>query len=367
MIACPEHGILAGRARQADIPMVPIEKGGALDLAAIRKLAAHLRRGEIDLIHSHNGRTAFIAAMAVLTAGRGHTVATQHFTSPARVGRHGLKGWLGRLLHTWVARHTDHTVAISEVVRQAILSRRESTPETVTMVWNGISDPAVRSLQDSTTVRKTLQVPAKAPLIVSAARLEPEKAVHVLVDAMAQLLPAFPHAVCLVAGEGHQRAALEAQIERLGLRDSVRLIGYQSDVHSIVRAADVFVLPSPAEPFGLALVEAMALGKPVVATMAGGPSEIVQDGESGLLASPDNAASLSVAIGRLLSDTAFSQAIGRRGRERFLRHFTARRMARDMNTIYRQTLDHVAARTHVGQNPIPGADKAPTLTSGMRT
>ncbi|MGC8539907.1 MAG: glycosyltransferase family 4 protein, partial [Phycisphaerae bacterium] len=114
----------------------------------------------------------------------------------------------------------------------------------------------------------------------------------------------------------------------------IALLGFRSDVSALMSACDIFVLPAPAEPFGLVLIEAMALGKPVIAAAAGGPLEIVADGETGLLFEPGNAESLAQAIKRLLADPELRQRMGEAGRKRYEEHFTARRMASDVLAAY---------------------------------
>ncbi len=114
----------------------------------------------------------------------------------------------------------------------------------------------------------------------------------------------------------------------------ITLLGFRSDVSALMSACDIFVLPAPAEPFGLVLIEAMALGKPVIAAAAGGPLEIVADGETGLLFEPGNAESLSSAIRRLLADPDLRRRMGIAGRKRYTQKFTARRMAENMQNVY---------------------------------
>jgi glycosyltransferase involved in cell wall biosynthesis len=131
---------------------------------------------------------------------------------------------------------------------------------------------------------------------------------------------------------------LQGRIETLALTDRVRLLGFRDDVRSIMAAGDVFVLPAKAEPFGLVLVEAMALGKPVIATRAGGPLDIVVPGATGLLVEPGSSAELAEAILALLADAAEREAMGARGRERYEQVFTVDRMAGAMAAVYRQCL-----------------------------
>ena len=114
----------------------------------------------------------------------------------------------------------------------------------------------------------------------------------------------------------------------------ITLLGFRSDVSALMSACDIFVSPCPVEGFGLVLLEAMALGKPVIAAAAGGPLEIVADGETGLLFEPGNAESLSSAIRRLLADPDLRRRMGIAGRKRYAQKFTARRMAENMQKVY---------------------------------
>ena len=115
---------------------------------------------------------------------------------------------------------------------------------------------------------------------------------------------------------------------------SIYLLGFRSDVAALMAACDIFVLPAPAEPFGLVLIEAMAMGKPVIAAAAGGPLEIVADGETGLLFEPGDAASLAAAMRRLLENPDLRQRMGQAGRRRYEEMFTAQRMAENMAAVY---------------------------------
>jgi glycosyltransferase involved in cell wall biosynthesis len=337
-IGAPSPSSLAERAAQEGIPLFPIAKGRMPDWRAAVALRGLLRTGQVDVIHSHNGRTALIAAAAVALAGRGACVTTQHFLAPTRAGRTGPKALVSGLVHGWVERHTAHTVMISRAVRDAAVARGDTSADKATVVLNGIAPPDQAKLKRVDEVRRELGVAVDEPLVVCAARLEREKDVATLVGAMAAVVRAVPRARCVVAGTGAQRDELQGKIGAAGLADRVRLLGFRNDVHDLMNAGDVFVLPAPAEPFGLVVVEAMALAKPVIATAAGGPMEIVEDGRTGLLVAPGDSGAMAAAITRLLSDPGAASAMGAAGRERFVQHFTADRMARDMIAVYRRVL-----------------------------
>ena len=338
-IACPGASPLAVRAREEGIKVVPIEKRGFVDWNAVWILRKRLRAGELEVIHAHNGRTALAATLAVKLSARGRCVLTQHFLEPTRALRRGPKALLSKAMHRWISRSAGHTVAISEAVRAGICERGEAAGDKITVVPNGIATPVAEKLTPPGEMRAALGIAAEAQLIVCAARLEQEKDVRSLVAAMPGIVAAAPDAVCVIAGEGSQRAALEAQIGALGLAGSIRLLGFREDALSLIQAADIFVLPSLAEPFGLVLIEAMALGRPVIATRAGGPREIVEENVTGLLIPPGDPAALARAMQLLLKDKVLRIGMGQRGHERFEERFTAARMAQETLLIYRKVCD----------------------------
>ncbi len=337
-IACPSPSPLAERAEKLGVPVTPIAKNGLLDKVALKSLRGLFKENAVDVIHVHNGRTAMLAAVAHRLARRGHCVSTQHFINPSRVNRTGIKAVLSRVAHNWVSNHTDRFIAISRAVERGMAERDDGQPGRIFIIPNGIADFDANSITPSWKIRQELGIGPQTPLVVSATRLVPEKAVDSLIDAMAQLRTKHPTACCAIAGEGGERQALANRIEHLGLSDSVRLLGFRNDVASIIAAGDVFVLPSVNEPFGLVLLEAMALSKPVVSTAAGGPLEIVEEASTGLLVSPRRPDALADAIGRLLSDRPAAQEMGRRGRLHFEKHYTAGAMAAATAAVYRRAV-----------------------------
>ena len=332
-IACPSPAALEDAARREGLPTLTVPKRGLVDWQAARLLARRLKSGRTNIVHAHNGRTALAAALAVRLAGRGQCVMTQHFLEPNHATLSGPKATVSGAAHHWVVGQMSRILAISEAVRQAMLDRKEAPDRKITVVPNGISapDPA-----DPAATRRELGIAADTPLVVCAARLEREKDIASLISAMGIVRNTVPEVRCLVAGAGAEKAALEEQIEGLNLSGSVTLLGFRADATSLMAAADIFVLPSLAEPFGLVLLEAMALGRPVVATRAGGPLEIVVDGETGFLVPPSSPDALAEAVKRLIADPAAGRRLGENGLARFEQRFTAARMAQATLTVYAQ-------------------------------
>lgn len=172
-------------------------------------------------------------------------------------------------------------------------------------------------------------------VVACVARLNEWKGQDVLIDAAAILAPDIPHLqVRLVGdvyrGETEHRRALEEQVDRLGLHHVVRFEGERRDAHALIGTSDLLVLPSKrAEPFGMVLIEAMLLGRPVIATRAGGPTEIIDHGIDGLLVEPGDAAQLASAIAELVGDPPRAQGMAARGAER-AQVFTTSRMVSEV-------------------------------------
>ena len=330
-VACPTPAALEDAARRENLPTLPIPKRGLVDWRAAQTLARRLESGQTNIVHAHNGRTALAAALAVRLAGRGRCVMTQHFLEPNHATQRGPKAAVSSAAHHWVVGRMSRILAISEAVRQAMLDRGEAPEGKITVVSNGISAPEPA---DPAATRRALGIAADTPLVVCAARLEREKDIASLISAIGIVRNTVPDVRCLVAGAGSEKAALEAQVERLNLPGAVTLLGFRADATALMAAADLFVLPSLAEPFGLVLLEAMALGRPVVATRAGGPLEIVVDGETGLLVPPSSPEALAAAMERLIAGPAARRRLGENGRARFEQYFTAARMAQATLAVY---------------------------------
>ncbi|HEX8940922.1 MAG TPA: glycosyltransferase, partial [Candidatus Limnocylindrales bacterium] len=166
------------------------------------------------------------------------------------------------------------------------------------------------------------------------ARLEHEKGHPTLLDAWPTVLRAVPDASLLVVGEGSQREALEAQAEALGITSRVVFTGRRDDMPEVTAALDVAVLPSYREAQGLTILEAMALGRPVVASQVGGIPEMIEDGATGLLVPPHDADALAAAIIRLLLDHPYADTLARAGHDLVHERFCIELMVRAVESLY---------------------------------
>ena len=180
----------------------------------------------------------------------------------------------------------------------------------------------------------TLGIPPDAPVLGLVARLQSWKGIHVFVAALPQVLRAHPEAHAVVVGGDHPlepgyRLELEQLAARLGVGDRVHLTGYRPDARSWMRAFDVVIHASDNEPFGLVVLEAMALGKPLIAGAVGGPTELIRDGTEGFLVPFGDDAAMASRISQLLADPGLGRRMGAAALER-ARAFSPARFAGDV-------------------------------------
>jgi glycosyltransferase involved in cell wall biosynthesis len=204
-------------------------------------------------------------------------------------------------------------------------------PEDVTFVPNGIDGvPA----GDGERVRRELGVPQGAPLLGAVAVLREQKGLDVLVRALAEVLREVPDARLAVAGEGPERASLEALADELGIGPRIMLLGNRSDVPDLLAGFDVAVSASWFEGSPLAAMEYMDVGLPIVATRVGGMPDLIDDGVHGRLVEPGDAAGLAAAVVELLRDPERARAMGERARERRRAEFDLNGTVRALEAMY---------------------------------
>lgn len=276
-------------------------------------LVRDLRRYRADLVHTHLVHADVYGALA---AGRATLVSTKHNDDPFRTGpfRH-----VERLL----TRRAAKAICITESLARFNREQVGLPAEKLEVIHYGMDEPPAAWAPDK------LELP-DGKIVVAVTRLVPQKGLDVAVEALAGI-----DATLVVLGEGPERERLEAQARELGVR--LLLPGRVGDVASVMRRADVLVHPARWEGFGLALLEAMLAGLPVVATRVSSIPEIVVDGETGLLVPPNDPAALRAAVEVVLQDPG---NLGETGRERARVEFSVERMAKRTLAVY----DAAAAR-----------------------
>jgi glycosyltransferase involved in cell wall biosynthesis len=203
---------------------------------------------------------------------------------------------------------------------------------------NGISITPYENLPSRDEARARLGLPARSFVVGIVARVSPAKGHLLLIDVFTRVLRTFPGALLLIVGDGIRLPEVKARIQELGLGESVLVMGERRDVPVILAAMDVFCLPSETEGMPMTVLEAMAAALPVVASDVGGISEIVRDGQTGLLVPPHAARELEAALLRLANDPGRAREIGRAGRVRLLSDFRIDRTLAAYEELYQKAV-----------------------------
>jgi glycosyltransferase involved in cell wall biosynthesis len=279
----------------------------------------------IDILHINNGGfPGAVSCLAAAPAGRLRGIKKiVHVVNNMAVPYDGPDRWLDRPMDLLAANCVDVFVTGSETARRSLVRVLDLPEDRVVSLANGIAPRALG--EEPAALRLRLGLPAGRPLIAVVAVLERRKGHRVLLEALGRLKAEgfSPMPVVALGGDGPLRGELERQARENGLQDEVLFLGWVSDHFSLFNAADVVALPSIGyEDFPNVTLEAMSLGKAVLATRVGGVEEQLVDGESGLLAAPGSVEELAGALSRLLGDPALRQRLGARARTRFEERFT---------------------------------------------
>jgi glycosyltransferase involved in cell wall biosynthesis len=325
----PRPARLIEGARQCGVPTrcVPRTVGSPGDL---RRWIDVLRAEQPDVFHAHLNwplacRTGLLMAAALRVRARVATV--QLFIG----GPWPVQSPVQRLL---VAPTVGRFVAVSHGVAEQLHASFGVPLTKLRVVHNGIR---VADFADVAPVRI-----ARAPVVLTTARLDPQKGLPVLLEAATKL----PDVSFVVAGDGPERPVLAERARTLGVAGRVHFVGHRTDIAGLLAGCDVFVLPSVNEGLPLALLEAMAAGRPLIASAIPGVSEAVVHGQSGLLVPPGDSTALAAAIRRLLVEPDLRRRLASAARARVEREFSAEDMVRGVAAAYVELLDQRGRGPH---------------------
>lgn len=314
--------------------LVSLPLRNALDVGSAHALARLVRWREIEIVHAHMARDYPLASYAARRAAASRLVITRHVLFP-----------LNRL-HAWTLSNVSRVIAVSRAVARSLEAQRIFPSAKISVIPNGIDlrrFDAESCASDRESFRRTLGVGPERLLVGTIGELKRLKGHEEFLRAAHLLARRFPDADFVIAGEdfsrtGEHRAGLERLIDELGLRSRVHLTGWLEAVAPLLGALDVFVSASHTESFGLAIVEAMASGTPVVATMTEGARETVEDEATGLLVAIGDTGALAEAVARLLEDAEKRERMGAHARLAARERFSLEQMVTATERLYREAL-----------------------------
>ncbi|MDP3092482.1 MAG: glycosyltransferase family 4 protein [Nitrospira sp.] len=309
---------------------VPMRRGSFV--SALFAIHGLLRRHKPDILHVNSSRDSWIASLAArLVRPRPKVVRSRHISVP--LNRNLLTRLLYRTLFDFVI------VTGGALNRQALIERDGLDPDCVDGFPIGIDTAHFRPGRPARDLKEELGIPSDHRLIGIVSYLRAYKGHRYFVEAAAQVLSRIKNATFVIIGEGPEELNLRTQIAELGLTDRVLLLGYREDQVEAMRSLDVFVLPSvEADTIPQALMQALAVGLPVVSTSFGSIPDVVKHGETGLLAVPRDATSLAEQIVVMLQDDALRARLGMNGRRLIEDHYSLDRMLTRLETVYQRVL-----------------------------
>lgn len=330
VVACPGGGELEKQLKSKGIRVLTLEGGeSSVNLGHIKRLRQIISREKVDIVHTH-------ASFAGRIAGR---------MSGCKVvmTRHGLGSGGNRMVKRAATRlisriFTDRIIAVSRAVKVSLMDSGVPA-DMITTVYNGIDLSKFDGING--TLRRKLGIAPGVPIVGIVARLVPEKGYEYAINAFYHVLKVYPSARLVIVGDGPLEESLKSMCIKLGINEHVIFTGYRQKVENLVADFDVFVLPSVSEGLGLALLEAMALGKPAVATEVGGIPEVIKHDVNGLLVPPGNDKYLAEGIIEVLSDKKRAKTLGLEAQKTACQKFSSKTMIEKTEEVYMEILQRI--------------------------
>lgn len=314
-VALNEVGRFADVIRDAGCTVHTLKRSGVV--GHVLQLARLFRAGKFDVVHTHNTYPHIYGSIAARLAGVPLVINTRH-------GQRAGNNLKTLTLFRWAGYLVNRIVAVSDDAAQLCVKVDGVAARKVIRIWNGID------IDDF-----NFTGPVNAPIAISVARLSAEKDFPTLLRALSIAIQDIPDLVLKLVGDGPERSRLERLARELNLGQHIEFLGERKDVPALLTQSGFFVTATLTEGISLTLLEAMAVGLPVIATSVGGNSEIVQVPQTGRLVRPGDAAGLAAAMVEMCRQMPSWQQIGLAGRERVEEHFEVRRMVSDYERLYR--------------------------------
>lgn len=311
------------------------------DLRALVNLVGIVRRFKPHIVHTHTAKAGALGRLAAVLAPGPRPVLVHTYHGHVLTGyfgpvRNGIFRWIERRL----GRFTDALIGVSSATVRELLALGIAPASKFHVIPIGLElDPLLGSSRtDGRSFRDEVGADDDTVLALFVGRLAPIKRVDVLIDALGLAAAEEPRLRLAVAGDGELRSELEAQVARLGLQQRVAFLGFRHDLRAMNAGSDVAVLSSDNEGTPVALIEASAAARPIIATNVGGVADIVTS-HSGRLVAAGDARGFADALADLARDRAGRERMGEAAREHVRERFTAARLLRDVDRLYQSLLD----------------------------
>ena len=315
--------------RRIDLETVPMRT--RLEFSSIKKIRKIIKDLKPNIIHVHGTRAGSLGRLAAVGLNI-PVIYTEHlWTNDYKISNqvlnyfHHIGGWFLDLF-------TTLNIAVSGAVKEFMISRNISYDEKIKVIYNGV--------EPTKTEAKIFE--KNHHIIGTVGTLIPLKGIQYLIQAMPQILKSFPETKLEIIGEGPFKKVLQLQAKKRKVAKAVEFVGFEADVEKRLAKLDLYVQPSISESFGLAIVQAMSVGLPVVATHTGGIPEVVTENKSGLLVKAGDVKALAEAIKKLLADPTRAKQMGAYGRREATVRFNLKDMMKELEKTYEEVAENPA-------------------------
>lgn len=340
--ACAPGGPLADEAVMQGIKFHPIRHfvqrvSPYNDIAALGELVSLMRKNKYDIVHSHNSKAGFIGRLAAKITRVPVIVHTIHgfaFHDQEKPPRRALF----ILLEKFAAPMADKLIVISNPLREWGLSLGIGKPEQYITIYSGIELDKFRTNIDVIKKKAEFGIGPGDKVVGVVSKLWEGKGHKCILQAAGEVVKKVHNVKFLFVGEGYLKDELENLADELGLKDKVIFTGFRTDIPEITACFDIALLVSLFEGLGRVLLEAMAMGKAVIASRVGGIIDVVDDGKTGILIPPGDKEALAQAMVRLLSDSDLAARMGKAGKEKIDARFSAKTMVKEIEKVYNELI-----------------------------
>ncbi len=324
------EGALAGEIKKNGIPFSCLNAPRGWGLGALLAIYRRLSQNPVDILHTYlfgfHGVAGFPARLLKIPV----LISSRREIAEWRKARHE---WIENLGNCFV----DKVVCCSQAVREWTLDHERISAQKTLTIYNGIDQKRFES-GDGLKIRREFNIPDEASVIGTVANFAPEKGYPYLLEMTSQVLEAYPQAWFLIVGSGPLEEEIKQKAKGLPHSNRILFAGSRPDVPDLISAMNVFVLASVREGFPNVLLEAMGLGKPVVATRVGGIPELIDAGRNGILVPPRDAQALAKAVIHGLKDPLNASRLGNEARRTIRENFSLDRMVNQYETFYRSLI-----------------------------
>ena len=323
---------------ETKIEFIPLNKlrYNRFSLGIVLELYRLMKKKQIHVVRTHRYRSNLYGRLAAFLAGVPVIIASVHdnYRTDKRPKR--------RIMNRILSKITDKIVAVSEDVKEDIIRYDSINPSKIDVIPNGIDVERFNPEKNTTDIRKEFSLEDDDIVIGFIGRIVPAKGLEYLLNALPYLKEEFKSIKLLIVGEGSLVEKLKESAKKNNIFDNILFTGRRRDIPEILASINIFVMPSIAEGLPNALLEAMAMGKPIVTTEVGGIPEIVKNGFNGLLVPPRDTLSLSKAIKELISNDRLAAKLGQAARDLVHDNLSIKAIAQKWQSLYLSILKEKA-------------------------